>query len=189
MILYRPVGLDELVLIARSAFRHFPPRLPEQPFFYPVLTRDYAARIARDWNTHDAASGFVGFVTRFEVADAFLNPYAVQTVGDHSHREYWIPAEDLESFNEHINGKIEIIEHFAGASCDLEIDPDTHVPRELDALLEEHADARVWSVWRQDDNGNRFLVRSRMTEAQAQRLASDFEARGHRQMYWVEREA
>lgn len=39
MILYRPVGVAELRLIARSGFREFPPRLPEQPIFYPVLTR------------------------------------------------------------------------------------------------------------------------------------------------------
>lgn len=36
MFLYRPVGLEELKLIAASNFRAFPPRLPEQPIFYPV---------------------------------------------------------------------------------------------------------------------------------------------------------
>ncbi|MGW2380258.1 hypothetical protein [Streptomyces sp. NPDC001658] len=41
----------------------WPPRLPEQPIFSPVLDEDYAVRIARDWNVkHDGA----GFVTRFE---------------------------------------------------------------------------------------------------------------------------
>lgn len=64
MTLYRPVGPEELDLIAASGFRQFPPRLPEQPIFYPVLNEEYAAQIARDWNVK--ASG-AGFVTRFEV--------------------------------------------------------------------------------------------------------------------------
>ncbi|MDQ3711150.1 MAG: hypothetical protein M3388_02900 [Acidobacteriota bacterium] len=37
MWLYRPVGLKELELIYDSGFSEFPPRLPHQPFFYPVL--------------------------------------------------------------------------------------------------------------------------------------------------------
>ncbi len=37
MILYRPVGMDELRLIYGAGMRSFPPRLPEQPIFYPVL--------------------------------------------------------------------------------------------------------------------------------------------------------
>jgi hypothetical protein len=32
------VGPGELELIAASGYRPFPPRLPEQPIFYPVLT-------------------------------------------------------------------------------------------------------------------------------------------------------
>ena len=36
-ILYRPVGPKELELIVASGYREFPPRLPEQPIFYPVL--------------------------------------------------------------------------------------------------------------------------------------------------------
>ena len=49
-----------------SGYREFPPRLPEQPFFYPVLNEDYATQIARDWNTKDERSGFAGYVLRFE---------------------------------------------------------------------------------------------------------------------------
>ena len=64
MTLYRPVGLKVLELIAQSGFKGFPPRLPMQPIFYPVLTFEYAVQIAREWNTKDPVSGFVGFVTR-----------------------------------------------------------------------------------------------------------------------------
>ncbi len=109
MILYRPVGEQERVLIAESGYTAFPPRLPEQPIFYPVLNQRYASEIAEKWNARDPASGYRGYVTRFEVDDGFLSKYQVQTVGRSYHQEYWIPAEDLAEFNRHIVGKIELI--------------------------------------------------------------------------------
>src|SRR5258708_5207869 len=102
--LYRPVGPDELALIRQTGFRSFPPRLPEQPIFYPVLTRDYAIKIARDWNVK--ASG-AGYVTQFSVRRSFLERYRVQNAGGSEHQEYWIPAEDLSDFNKNIVGPIE----------------------------------------------------------------------------------
>ena len=60
-ILYRPVGRRELELIVAVNFAAFPPRLPHQPIFCPVLHEEYAIQIARDWNTRDEASGFAGF--------------------------------------------------------------------------------------------------------------------------------
>jgi hypothetical protein len=107
--LYRPVGPKELALIEQSGFRRFPPRLPEQPIFYPVLTEDYAVKIARDWNV--PASG-AGYVTRFAVRADFLSRYAVQDAGGRSHQEYWIPAEDLPAFNDAIVGPIEVTASF-----------------------------------------------------------------------------
>ena len=112
MILYRPVGAQELALIAESGYTVFPPRLPEQPIFYPVLNERYACEIAGRWNTRDKQSGFRGFVTRFEVEDSFLSRYEVQTVGCAYHQEYWIPAGDLAQFNRHIVGKIDVIKTF-----------------------------------------------------------------------------
>ena len=110
--LYRPVGQKEYELIRDAGFRAFPPRLATQPIFYPVLNEDYAIQIARDWNTKDAASGYSGYVTRFEVQADFLSQYEVQTVGNKTHQEYWIPAEKLDSFNQHIVGIIEVIAEF-----------------------------------------------------------------------------
>ena len=110
--LYRPVGKAELDLIRASGLRRFPPRLPEQPFFYPVLSETYATQIARDWNTKDESSGFVGHVLRFGVRSEFLSHYEVHTVGSSEHREYWIPAADLEKLNENIVGAIEVVSEF-----------------------------------------------------------------------------
>ncbi len=110
--LYRPVGQQELDLIAASGWRAFPPRLPHQPIFYPVLSEAYAVQIARDWNTKDAASGRVGYVTRFSVETNYLGAFPVHTVGSGAHQELWIPAENLTSFNQQIVGAIEVIHEF-----------------------------------------------------------------------------
>jgi hypothetical protein len=107
--LFRPVGEAELNLIRDSGWRAFPPRLPEQPIFYPVLDEQYAIQIARDWNTRD---GGKGFVLRFQVEHEYLSRYEAQTVGARNHREYWIPAGDLSEFNRHIIGIIEVIHAF-----------------------------------------------------------------------------
>ena len=111
--LYRPVGRKELDLIRGSSFRSFPPRLSGQPFFYPVLNEEYAVQIARDWNTKDEASQHEGYVLRFEVRDEFLSRHEIHVVGDSHHREYWIPAADLEEFNRNIVGSIEVIASFS----------------------------------------------------------------------------
>lgn len=107
--LWRPTGPKELALVEASGWRAWPPRLPDQPIFYPVLNEDYAVRIARDWNVK--ASG-VGYVTRFEVEKAFLDRYDVQQAGGQTILEYWIPAEDLDEFNRHIVGQIDVVREF-----------------------------------------------------------------------------
>lgn len=111
--LYRPVGNNELALIRASGFRCFPPRLPEQPIFYPVLNEEYATKIARDWNAKYNANR-VGYVTRFRVRKDYLQQFEVRTVGGSIHQEYWIPAEELEQFNANIIGEIEIIAEYRG---------------------------------------------------------------------------
>lgn len=113
--LYRPVGQKELELIRESGFTRFPPRLPAQPIFYPVLNEEYAVEIARDWNTGDPASGFVGYVTRFRVRADHLAAFEVKVVGARRHAEYWIPAAELEAFNAAIVGPIEVTHEFRPA--------------------------------------------------------------------------
>jgi hypothetical protein len=107
--LFRPVGPKELELIRASGSRAFPPRLPEQPIFYPVLNEQYAAQIARDWNVKDSGAGYV---TQFRVRKDFVAKYPIQTVGGSIHQELWVPAEDLAAFNQNIVGEIEVIAEF-----------------------------------------------------------------------------
>lgn len=107
--LWRPVGPEELKLIEESGMRAFPPRLPDQPIFYPVTTEEYAIKIARDWNVPASGSGFV---TRFEVRKDFLDGYRVEEAGGRAHREYWIPAEEMAAFNAAIVGEIEVVRSF-----------------------------------------------------------------------------
>ena len=99
----------ELALVEASGWRSWPPRLPDQPIFYPVLNEQYATMIARDWNVN--ASG-AGYVTRFHVRRSFLDQYDVHQVGGRDILEYWIPAEDLETFNANIIGTIEVVAEY-----------------------------------------------------------------------------
>lgn len=109
VILYRPTGPSELALVESSGWRRWPPRLPEQPIFYPVTNEEYAIQIARDWNVRDSGSGFV---TRFQVRKKFMDHYNIHKVGGQIHTEWWIPAEDLEKLNDNIVGMIEVIHKF-----------------------------------------------------------------------------
>ena len=112
MILFRPVGQKEMELIEQSGFTAFPPRLPEQPIFYPVLNFEYAEQIAHDWNA--AAPPYAGFVTRFEVEESYASQFEVHTVGGRQHQELWVLAEELENFNQQILGKIKVVGEFYG---------------------------------------------------------------------------
>lgn len=101
--LWRPTGPEEMELVRAGGSRRWPPRLAEQPIFYPVLNEQYATKIARDWNV--PASG-VGYVTRFDVEAEYLSQFPVRQAGGRDILEYWIPAERLEEFNDHIVGNI-----------------------------------------------------------------------------------
>ena len=57
MVLYRPVGAQELRLIEDSGFTAFPPRLPGQPILYTVQNREYAAESAGRVHNRDENYG------------------------------------------------------------------------------------------------------------------------------------
>ena len=111
MILYRPVGTKELELIAASDYTKYPQRLPEQPIFYPVLNEQYATQIASQWNVK-YNSDHKGYVTKFEIDDNYFKQFEVHIVGAKHHQELWVLAEELEVFNQHIIGKIQVISSF-----------------------------------------------------------------------------
>ena len=111
MKLYRPVGTKELRLIEESGYRAFPPRLPEQPIFYPVLNEQYASEIAGNWNVK-YNDDHKGYVTEFEVEDDYCRQFEVHVVGRQYHQELWVPAEELDVFNAHILGEIKVIKEF-----------------------------------------------------------------------------
>lgn len=113
MILYRPIGTKELELIRDSGYLRFPPRLAEQPIFYPVLNEQYAAEIASRWNVK-YNEDHRGYVARFEIEDAYAGKFEVHTVGAGYHQELWVPADELNTFNQHIIGEIHVISEFSG---------------------------------------------------------------------------
>jgi hypothetical protein len=125
--LYRPVGIEELRLIASSGYTAFPPRLPDQPIFYPVLNFEYAEQIAKRWNAKYNAVA-CGFVTRFEVDDDYLRRFEIQTVGGQVHQEFWIPAEELEEFNRNIVGAISVEAAYYGEGFSGPVDAETNLP-------------------------------------------------------------
>ena len=104
--MYRPVGPKEMELLEAGEFKRWPPRLPEQPIFYPVTNEEYAREITVKWNVPQCGAGYV---TRFEVRKEFADRYEIQQVGASIHTEWWIPAEDIEEMNDNIVGSIEVI--------------------------------------------------------------------------------
>jgi tetratricopeptide (TPR) repeat protein len=112
MILYRPVGLQEMALIYDSGMKAFPARLPQQPIFYPVFDLEYARQTASDWNVKNGQ--FAGYVTQFKVEDEYLGRFETHTVGASQYEELWIPAEKVEQFNRHIAGHIKVVEAYFG---------------------------------------------------------------------------
>ena len=112
--LYRPVGQKELDLIEESGYKKFPKKLEWQPIFYPVMNQAYAEQIALQWNTKDEFSGYAGYVTAFDVATDYLQKFPIQNVGGEIHNELWVPAEELETFNQHIVDLIRVERSFFG---------------------------------------------------------------------------
>jgi hypothetical protein len=107
--LYRPTGPQELALVRASGFTKWPPRLPEQPIFYPVTNEEYASEIASKWNVRDSR---YGCVTRFHVRKDFMDRYSVHKVGASHRTEWWIPSEELEDLKNNIVGLIEVIQEY-----------------------------------------------------------------------------
>lgn len=107
--LFRPVNDKELALIKEMQYAGFPPRLADQPIFYPVINEAYATQITKDWNVPTYG---VGYVVKFEMQTDYLSQYPIQNVGGKQHDKLWIPSDELAVFNKHIVGKVEVISKF-----------------------------------------------------------------------------
>ena len=53
-----------------------------------------------------------GFVTKFHIDKHYIRKFDVQNVGGEIHNELWVRAEELEEFNAHIIGLIEVAMEF-----------------------------------------------------------------------------
>jgi hypothetical protein len=128
--------MRELELIFETGMRAYPPRLPDQPIFYPVLNESYATQIAREWNTKSAP--YAGYVTRFQLDDVFGRKYEVHVVGGSEHQELWVPAEQLNDFNAHIRGPIEVTAGYFGAEFEGHV-PSKFGMRNMEAIKQIQA--------------------------------------------------
>lgn len=134
-----------MLLVLQRDLVAWPPRLPEQPIFYPVLNRGYATQIARDWNTK--ADAQVGYVTRFEIDDAYASRFERKVVGARSHEELWVPADELDELNRHIRAPICVIGAYFGVDFRGVIPSsgalrDRDAREQLDILAGQHAHNR-----------------------------------------------
>ncbi|MFE9750250.1 hypothetical protein ACFYOT_35550 [Saccharothrix saharensis] len=150
--LWRPTGRAELDLVAAARWRAWPPRLPDQPIFYPVANRWYATKIAREWNV---PAGGVGFVTRFGVRRDFLARYPVRQAGGRDVLEHWVPAEDLEEFNANIVGEIVCEAEYRGPVADDEFDR-ARPGRSLPAAWRRYLQGGSW--WRSGRLGDSVVT-------------------------------
>lgn len=138
-----------MALVFDSGMSAFPPRLPEQPIFYPVLNQEYAEQIAREWNTREGDAA--GYVTRFEVLDSISDRYERHIVGGSVHEELWVPAEDLSEFNRGIRRPITVEAAFFGATfrglVSLEAGLKGKDAREQFTALAHHLAYSSFDVW------------------------------------------
>ncbi len=98
------------------------------------MNEAYAIEIATKWNLTDEGSGYAGFVTEFDIDAIFVSKYTIENVGGPYHNELWVPAEELEAFNEHIIGKIRMTKAYFGKEYQ---DPEND---QLRKSIENHED-------------------------------------------------
>ena len=108
VIVFRPIGPEELKLLEANGWRRWLARLPHQPIFYPMTNEEYA----RDRIEVERRGVRTVYVARFRVRRSFMDRYEIPQVGASHHAEWWIPAEDLDDLNDNIVGTIELIARF-----------------------------------------------------------------------------
>ena len=106
--LWRPMGQQELRLVREAGGRRWPALRSHQTHFFPMLDEDFAIRAAQNWNLF----GPVRYVARFHVETGFLGRYSTRSFGGSATPMLWVAAEELDEFNAHIVGSIEVVHEF-----------------------------------------------------------------------------
>ncbi len=113
MELYRPVTVQEYEAIAAKDFAGFPKQRNDRPLLTLLLSYEGAKQIARHLHTPTGEDDV--YVLSCMVDDAYIRQFPVQNAGDINRRALWLAAEETDIFNQHLIGKIQVVEHFQPA--------------------------------------------------------------------------
>lgn len=109
MMLWRPVGPEELKQIEDAGMMAFPPSSSEQSVFYPKSTKNHAIEVAREWNAPVYGKGFVVCV---DVRKDLFDHLKVSHTRENAQQEFWLPLEDIEALNASLMGRIKVSHRF-----------------------------------------------------------------------------
>lgn len=117
MELYRPVTNQEYNAIAAKDFAGFP-RQDDKPLLTLLLSCEGAMQIARHLHMPDGDRDV--YVLSILVDDAYIRQFPVQNADDNYRRALWLAADETDILNQHLIGKIRVVEHFqpAPSECD-----------------------------------------------------------------------
>ena len=112
MELYRPISADEYAAIKEKEFKGFPHRSAEQPLFTALLSQEGSIQIARRLRVDKQTESDMVYVVGFIAEDAYIRQFPVQHADDPERRALWIPAEEIDILNQHLIGKIRVLDSF-----------------------------------------------------------------------------
>lgn len=113
MELFRPISAEEYAAIEKMEFKGFPPRGDGQQLFTALLSQEGASQIARRMRVDKQTADDTAYVVGFLVEDAYIRQFAVQHTEEPERRALWIPAEEIDILNQHLIGKIRVLDTFA----------------------------------------------------------------------------
>lgn len=111
MELFRPVTESEYQAIAEAEFLAFPQCPVAQATFTALLAEDGAVEIARHMKTAPG-EGETVYVLRFLVEDSYIRQFPIQNTDEPNRQAIWLDAEALALLNQHLIGKINVVEAF-----------------------------------------------------------------------------
>ncbi|RYD52190.1 MAG: ADP-ribosylation/crystallin J1 [Sphingobacteriales bacterium] len=108
--LYHTVSESGLQALQTLRWRGLPPCA--EAAFYPALTRQFALETTRLWKLPEWGTGYL---TRFKISARYVRDFEVQSLSGEVYEELWVPTEELGAFNQHIVGKIEVLQVLHGS--------------------------------------------------------------------------